>query len=63
MEKEVLEEFQGVPVKITYHNGFTLKGEIKRVNDHSFIFQTTQQKSAIANDAIETVKEVNGRGR
>ena len=57
MEQEAVSYFKGKNVKLTFQNGFNLKGTILEVYETTIIFKTDQKTSAIAIDEIKSLVE------
>lgn len=58
MEQEALKRFRNKEVKLTYKNGFNLKGSILEVYQDSILFRTQQASSLISLEEISSVVEV-----
>ena len=60
MEKEEVSVFKGKFVKLTYKNGFNLKGTIHDVHEDTIYFITKQASSLIPYEEIYSIVELKG---
>jgi len=60
MELEAIERFLGKYVKLEYHNGFNLRGTIKKVYTETILFETRQAESLINISEIKNITALTG---
>ena len=58
MELEAIKTFLGKNVKLEYHNGFNLRGNILKVYTETILFKTYQAESLINIYEIKNVTEI-----
>ena len=61
MEYEAIKDFSGKRVKLVYHNGFNLQGDIVKVYKDTILFETKQAESLINIDDIRSVRTIGSR--
>ena len=61
VEYEAIKDFSGKRVKLVYHNGFNLQGNILKVYKDTIFFKTKQAESLINIDDIRSVRTIGSR--